>query len=134
MKRIIIAYDSRTGNVDRFIKKMKNKLKDRATAGFQWEFYKIEEGMVLEEDFHFITFTTNFGEVPLKTKIFVEKNYEKMQSVSSSGNMNWGTMYGRAANRIRKDYDIPILMKFELSGTSQDVEKIIGGLEEYYGD
>lgn len=134
MKRIVIAYDSRTGNVERFIKKMKKEVEDRNSDKFSWKFYKVEEDLILDEDFHFITFTTNFGEVPLKTKIFVGKNYEKMQSVSSSGNMNWGTMYGRAANRIKKDYDIPILMKFELSGTRNDVEKIIGGLEDHYGD
>ena len=134
MKEILIAYDSRTGNVDRFIKKMKKEVEDRNNDRFKWKFYKIEEDLTIDEDFHFITYTTNFGEVPIKTKIFVGKNYEKMQSVSSSGNMNWGTMYARAANRIRKDYDIPILMKFELSGTRDDVEKIIGGLERYYGD
>lgn len=134
MKRIVIAYDSRTGNVDRFIKKIKKELEDRKTSDFKWIFYKIEEDLILEEEFHFITYTTNFGEVPLKTKIFLGKNHENMQSVSSSGNMNWGPMYGKAANKISGEFGVPILVKFELSGTRENIEKIIGGLEGYYGD
>lgn len=134
MKRIVIAYDSRTGNVERFIKKLKSELADRNSSDFEWIFYKIEEDLILEENFHFITFTTNFGEVPLKTKIFLNNNSEKMQSVSSSGNMNWGPMYGKAANKISGEFGVPILVKFELSGTRDDIKKVIGGLENYYGD
>lgn len=134
MKGIVIAYDSRTGNVERFIKKVKKELEDKSSHDFKWIFYKIEEDLILEEDFHFITYTTNFGEVPLKTKIFLNNNSEKMQSVSSSGNMNWGPMYGKAANKISSDYSVPILIKFELSGTREDVKKIIEGFEGYYGD
>ena len=97
-------------------------------------FYKIEEDLEVEEEFHFITYTTNFGEVPLKTKIFLKQNADRMESVSSSGNMNWGPMYGKAANKISSQYGVPILVKFELSGNKDVVEKIIEGLESYYGD
>ena len=48
--------------------------------------------------------------------------------------MNWGPMYGKAANKLSSQYEVPILVKFELSGTRETVEKVIGGLERYYGD
>ena len=121
---MFVYYDSKTGNVQRFIDKIK---KERP----EWSFVKISSDMEISENGHLVTFTTNFGEIPDTTEKFLEnKNNRKyIKSVSSSGNMNWGTLFGKAADNIEEKYGIPVLMKFELSGTHVQVEYFINNVE-----
>ena len=115
-----IYYDSRTGNVQRFVDRLK---KERS----EWTYIKISEETEAINEGHLITFTTKFGEVPEKTEKFMAKgnNKDYIKSVSSSGNMNWGILFALAADKISEKYNIPILMKFELSGTHPQVEYLI---------
>lgn len=117
-----IYYDSRTGNVERFIQKLRLQR--------DWHFVKISQDLIPEDNGHLITYTTNFGEVPRSTFRFMESYGDRIKSVSSSGNMNWGQSFGLAADRISTQYQIPLLMKFELSGLPQDVESLINRIEE----
>ena len=117
-----IYYDSKTGNVERFI----NKLRPLKS----WVFIKVNDDVIAENKGHLVTFTTNFGEIPLNTQNFIEKNKDKLLSVSSSGNMNWGKLYALAADKISEKYNIPILLKFELSGLNSDIEQFINRVEE----
>ncbi|MDR2878495.1 MAG: class Ib ribonucleoside-diphosphate reductase assembly flavoprotein NrdI [Fusobacteriales bacterium] len=117
-----IYYDSKTGNVERFINKIRS-LKS-------WIFIKINEETVAENQGHLVTFTTNFGEVSKTTEKFLLKNNEKMLSVSSSGNMNWGKLYALAADKISEHYNIPVILKFELTGLNSEVETFIRKVEE----
>ena len=121
---MFVYYDSKTGNVQRFIDKIK---KERP----EWSFVKISSDMEISENGHLVTFTTNFGEIPDTTEKFLENenNRKYIKSVSSSGNMNWGTLFGKAADKIEETYGIPVLMKFELSGTHVQVEYFINSVE-----
>ena len=121
---MFVYYDSKTGNVQRFIDKIK---KERP----EWSFVKISSDMEISENGHLVTFTTNFGEIPDTTENFLgnENNRKYIKSVSSSGNMNWGTLFGKAADNIEEKYGIPVLMKFELSGTHVQVEYFINSIE-----
>lgn len=120
-----IYYDSKTGNVRRFSEKVK---KERP----EWVLVKVEEDTVVENEGHFITYTTSIGKIPQKTISFFknENNRKYIKSVSSSGNMNWGKFFAIAADKISRDYKIPVGIKFELSGTNIDVEKFIQCVEE----
>ena len=113
---MFVYYDSKTGNVQRFIDKIK---KERP----EWSFVKISGDMEISENGHLVTFTTNFGEIPDTTEKFLENenNRKCIKSISSSGNMNWGTLFGKAADKIEETYGIPVLMKFEQSGTHVQV-------------
>ena len=117
-----IYYDSKTGNVERFI----NKLRPLKS----WVFIKVNDDVIAENKGHLVTFTTNFGEIPLNTQNFIEKNKDKLLSVSSSGNMNWRKLYALAADKISEKYNIPVLLKFELSGLNSDIEQFINRVEE----
>lgn len=119
-----IYYDSKTGNVERFVQKMK-KLRP------EWNYVKIDPYLQIENEGHFLTFTTKIGQIPETTFNFLKngKNKEYLKSVSSSGNRNWGVHFAEAANKIEKEYNIPLLMKFELSGTNTEVENYINYLE-----
>ena len=123
-KLCLYIMNSKTGNVQRFIDKIK---KERP----EWSFVKISGDMEILENGHLVTFTTNFGEIPDTTEKFLknENNRKYIKSVSSSGNMNWGTLFGKAADNIEEKYGIPVLMKFELSGTHVQVEYFINSIE-----
>ena len=107
---MLIAYDSRTGNVRRFVKKL-------GLPAVQ-----IEENMELDQPFILVTYTTGFGQAPDKTLSFLRTNYARMKGVLASGNRNWGEGFARSADKISALYSVPVLGKFELSGTQRDIE------------
>ncbi|MDR6779529.1 protein involved in ribonucleotide reduction [Paenibacillus peoriae] len=109
---MLIVYDSLTGNVQRFVDKLHMKN------------IKIADGLVVDEPFVLITYTTGFGEVPKRIEEFVRNNEYFLKGVISSGNRNWGLKFGRAADIISHEYCIPLIHKFELSGNQLDIEII----------
>ncbi|MEK4678235.1 class Ib ribonucleoside-diphosphate reductase assembly flavoprotein NrdI [Bacillus sp. FSL K6-2944] len=109
MKGVLVCYDSQTGNVERFISKLGMKA------------IKIKENMRIEDDFIFVTYTTGFGEGPERTLRFLKSNYQKLLAVAASGNRNWGQNFAKSADIIARMYQVPVLYKFELSGTEKDV-------------
>jgi len=119
-----IYYDSKTGNVDRFVHKLE------AQTG--WFIQRISEDLSVSHPGHLITFTTGRGEVPTITDQFMKQNYELIKSVSASGNRNWGQNYGRAADKVAALYQLPVLFKFELSGSMRDVQQFINKINEYH--
>lgn len=117
---MLIAYDSKTGNVKRFVDKLENM-----------KCVRISTDVKLNEPFILITYTTGFGQVPQSTQEFLEEHSHLLQGVAASGNMNWGTRYGLAADHISRQYSVPVLMKFELSGTKRDVDKFIREVHDF---
>ena len=106
-----LYYDSKTGNVQRFI--------DKVAQITGWTVQRIEEGMTAEVPGHLVTFTTNFG---------------KIYSITSSGNRNWGRNYGVAADKLSEMYEIDLAFKFELSGTMEDINQFIDIIKNQYYD
>ncbi|GIO44042.1 class Ib ribonucleoside-diphosphate reductase assembly flavoprotein NrdI [Paenibacillus apis] len=109
---MLIAYDSKTGNVRRFI----NKLKLPAV--------QIEETMTIDEPYVLVTYTTGFGQIPAKVSAFLEKNHSSLKGIAASGNKNWGQLFAHSADLISERYNVPVIGKFELSGTFGDVQRI----------
>jgi len=107
---MVIVYDSLTGNVARFIKKLPRPA------------IEITTDLVMKEDFVLITFTTGLGKVPEKTAAFLAVNQRYLKGVASSGNKNFGAYYALAADELATRYGVPIVSKFELSGTPTDVD------------
>lgn len=107
---MLIAYYSLTGNVKRFIDK----------CGFIY--VDITENQTLDEPFILVTNTTGFGQVPESVADFLKRNSENLVGVAASGNRNWGANFTKAADLISERYGVPIVHKFELSGTENDVK------------
>lgn len=107
---MLIAYDSKTGNVKRFVTKL------------ELPCIQLKEDLMVNEKFILITYTIGFGEVPKNVMTFLEKNHQYLIGVASSGNRNWGNNFAVAADIIAAKYNVPIIHKFELSGTKKDVE------------
>ncbi|AOM79240.1 class Ib ribonucleoside-diphosphate reductase assembly flavoprotein NrdI [Pedobacter steynii] len=116
-----IYYDSKTGNVERFVNRLK--------LHRDWQIQKIDQVSLPLEEGHLITYTTGFGEVPASTLRFLEENSAAIKSVSSSGNKNWGPNYALAAKKISVLFKLPVLLQFELSGTGEDIRKFIENIE-----
>ncbi|MGE6627885.1 class Ib ribonucleoside-diphosphate reductase assembly flavoprotein NrdI [Bacillus pumilus] len=114
---MLITYDTLTGNVQRFVHKIKNNKYLNAK--------KITEDTMIAEPFIHITYTIGFGEVPKLTQTFIHNNKEMLRGICSSGNRNWGNNFGLAADKIADQYNVPILLKFELAGTDSDVAKFL---------
>ncbi len=107
---MLVIFDSLTGQTKKFAQKL----------GFECMHIKTYEGLPKDEIF-LITRSFNFGEIPKTTKDFLSQYAKDVVGVAVSGNRNWGTNYGRAGDLIEKQYDIPLILKFEASGFNQDV-------------
>ncbi|PRR87564.1 class Ib ribonucleoside-diphosphate reductase assembly flavoprotein NrdI [Bacillus atrophaeus] len=112
-----MTYESKTGNVRRFVKALRREL--------DVEVIEVTDDMVIKQEFIHITYTIGFGEVPERTLNFINKNQNKIRGVAVSGNKVWGDNYGLAGEKLSVWFHIPLLLKFELSGTKKDVQKII---------
>lgn len=120
---MVIYYDSKTGNVERFISKVSS-----ATG---WHCIKISDSITVNRHVHLVTYTTKIGGIPDSTRLFMERCGQYIISVSSSGNRNWGPNFGLAADKISTKYTIPILIKFELSGLDRDIDTFIQAVKDY---
>ncbi|MEC1289528.1 class Ib ribonucleoside-diphosphate reductase assembly flavoprotein NrdI [Bacillus mojavensis] len=114
---MIITYESKTGNVRRFVKALQQELDIEAI--------EITDDTIITQEFIHITYTIGFGEVPERTLNFINKNKNKIRGVAVSGNKVWGDNYGLAGDKLSAKFHTPLLLKFELSGTKQDLQKII---------
>ncbi|NDI35504.1 class Ib ribonucleoside-diphosphate reductase assembly flavoprotein NrdI [Chengkuizengella sediminis] len=105
-----IVYASKTGNVKRFIEKL------------NVESIHLHTKLMIDEAFILITYTTGFGQVPEEVEQFLQFNHHHMVGVVASGNRNWGSNFGKSADIISNQYGVPVLHKFELSGTTKDLK------------
>lgn len=115
---MLIVYDSMTGNCRRFVNKLPYKhchINDYDGAS----------------PFILVTYTINFGNTPKTTEEFMEKHHKNCLAVSSSGHVNWGAYFGKAADNLNEQYGIPILMKFQQAGRNYDVDNFIEKVETY---
>jgi len=105
----LIRYYSLTGNVRRFVNKLGLPCKEIGDDAIQ-------------QPYVLITCTVGFGEVPAPVTSFLRRNGKWVIGVAASGNRNWGRNFAKAADRIAHVYGVPVLHKFELSGSIQDVQ------------
>ena len=112
---MLVYYSSFSGNVRRFA--------DRLPAHF--EVYSIDEHPKAAGPFILLTYTFGFGIVPEPVEKWLKENGDLIRGVAASGNRNWGGFYGRAGDIIAAQYHVPLLLKFELSGTQSDTEELI---------
>lgn len=61
--------------------------------------------------------------MPAEVAAFLADYGKLLAAVAVSGNRNWGARYGAAGDIISRVYDVPLIHRFELSGTPDDVRK-----------
>ena len=115
---MLIAYASRTGNVQRFIGKL------------NFPSITINEDIIINEPYILVCYTDRKGQVPESVSEFLRRSSAFIKGVAASGNRNWGEYFARSADIISRQYQVPIVRKFELSGTKSDVEYFKKRVEE----
>lgn len=107
-----VIYYTLTGNIRRFINSCQlddaEELLDEAAD------------KIITTPFILVTSTIGFGEVPEVVKNFLAINYRNLVAVAASGNKNWGANFALAGEHISNQYNVPLIMKFELHGTEHD--------------
>ncbi|HBV03196.1 class Ib ribonucleoside-diphosphate reductase assembly flavoprotein NrdI [Mammaliicoccus lentus] len=106
-----IIYFSLTGNVRRFIQRA-----GLSNTMALTEANKTEE---INEPFIIVTGTIGFGQVPDPVQAFLDINHKNLKAVAGSGNRNWGNNFAKASEEIANNYNVPLLMKFELHGNQE---------------
>ncbi|MGI2303617.1 class Ib ribonucleoside-diphosphate reductase assembly flavoprotein NrdI [Staphylococcus cohnii] len=122
-----VVYFSFSGNVRRFIKKTELTNVMEITQNNCSE--RIEEPFVL------VTGTIGFGEVPQPVQAFLDVNDDLLKAVAASGNRNWGQNFAKAGRSISERYQVPLLLKFEVQGTADDINEFkdkVGNFNEDY--
>lgn len=71
--------------------------------------------------------------IPHQVRKFLHKKENRFpcSGVIAGGSINFGEDYGLAGNIISEKLHVPLLYKFELAGTSIDVEKVRVGLRRF---
>ena len=106
-----IYYYSMTGNCESFLKH---------TGQSQVE--NIENVKEVNEPFVIVTGTVKFGETPEPVLNFLRSHSNYLVGVASSGNRNWGERFAKAGHNISREFNVPLLLKFELRGQDKDVK------------
>lgn len=70
------------------------------------------------------------GYLPRQVKRFLSDsvNQTNLVGVIGAGNINFGEEYALAADLVSSKFQVPVLYRFELAGTSVDVDKVQKGL------
>ncbi|PPB50326.1 class Ib ribonucleoside-diphosphate reductase assembly flavoprotein NrdI [Arthrobacter pityocampae] len=78
--------------------------------------------------------TTGKGAVPRQVVKFLnnEQNRNLLRGVIGAGNTNFGETYCLAADIVAAKCNVPVLYRFEVMGTSEDVARVTQGLEEFW--
>jgi len=77
---------------------------------------------------------TGKGAVPRQVVKFLnnEQNRNLLRGVIGAGNTNFGETYCLAADIVATKCSVPVLYRFEVMGTSEDVDRVTTGLEEFW--
>jgi len=116
----LIVYASRTGNVRHIVSKLD-------TDGS----YSLEEMPVAERPFLLVTYTDMLGQVPQPVLMYMLKNHAYCVGVVASGNNNFGhANFAKSADILSIKFNIPIVRKLDLRGSSHDYLAI----QEFYNE
>ena len=128
---LVVYFSSISGNTHKFVEKLQAR-------NVRLPLRTKDETPVMHEPYVLCVPTygkpEGAGNVPPQVVKFLndEENRRQLRGVIGSGNTNFGSLFGIAADIVAKKCDVPLLFKFELMGTPSDVEKVNKGLEEFW--
>tara|TARA_B100001750_G_scaffold244684_1_gene262578 strand:+ start:503 stop:940 length:438 start_codon:yes stop_codon:yes gene_type:complete len=131
MEPLLVYYSSTSGNTDRFVRQL-GMDNIRIPVSLKASMEPINRPFILVCP----TYADNDGSkaVPKQVIHFLNnaENRNWMQGVIGSGNRNFGHLFARAANIISKKCGVPLLYKFELSGTPDDITNVREGVQKLW--
>ena len=128
---LVVYFSSVTRNTDRFMEKL-------AVRRLRLPLRTSEPTPELHEPFVLALPSygrpDGAGSVPPQVVKFLNTaaNRRFLRGVIGAGNTNFGSLFCVAAEKVAVKCQVPLLYKFELMGTEEDVEKVTQGLEEFW--
>ncbi len=129
----LVYYSSESGNTHRFVGKL----------GLPATRIPIspKEGTP-KVDIPFVIFVPTYadgegrGAVPKGIIRFLNdpENRKHVRGVIGGGNKNFGEHYCRGAKEVARKCQVPLLYRFELLGTDEDITAVKSGLERFWRD
>ncbi|MDO5663174.1 MAG: class Ib ribonucleoside-diphosphate reductase assembly flavoprotein NrdI [Brachybacterium sp.] len=127
----LVYFSSVSGNTHRFVEKL-------GLTAHRIPLYPKAEPLVMDEEYVLIVPTygggNGRGAVPKQVIRFLndERNRGLIRGVISGGNTNFADAYGLAGEIVSAKCQVPHMYRFELLGTSRDVQRVTEGLEEFW--
>ncbi|WP_442638122.1 ribonucleotide reductase stimulatory protein [Rossellomorea marisflavi] len=118
---ILIAYDSRTGNVEWLARQL----------GYPMKPVQEFNGEEVQEHIFLMTHTFGKGSITKATETFLNRYAGNTIGVCVSGDRRWGNLFGLAGDKIRLAYDIPLVRKIDVRGYPSDIEAVTGWLQQW---
>lgn len=128
---MLVFFSSVTENTARFVEKLD-------VPALRIPLMTADAGLVrIEEDFVLVTPTYGAGSkgfVPKQVIAFLnqEENRVRCRGVIGSGNINFHEDYCKAAYIVAEKLQVPVLYRFELAGTDEDVQKTQEGMNIFW--
>ncbi|MFI7481432.1 class Ib ribonucleoside-diphosphate reductase assembly flavoprotein NrdI [Kocuria sp. M1R5S2] len=128
---MVVYFSSVSNNTHRFVEKL-------GVRALRLPLHTGEEPPTMTEPFVLVAPTygrpDGAGAVPPQVVRFLnrETNRALLRGVIGAGNTNFGSSFCLAADKIAAKCDVPVLYKFELMGTPEDVRKVTQGLEQFW--
>ena len=131
MLPLTVYYSSPSGNPDRFVNKI-------GLPNIRIPMSMKDECPIIDQPYVLISpcYGNDDGSnaVPKQVIRFLNNssNREMLRGVIGAGNRNFGDRFAYAADVISKKCNVPLLYKFELSGTPTDVIKVKQGMKKLW--
>lgn len=127
----LVFFSSVSGNTERFVNKL------------DWEAARIplrakDPGLTLKDPYVLVLPTygggSGPGAVPKQVIRFLndERNRAQIRGVVAAGNTNFGEAYCLAGDIVSRKCKVPVLYRFEILGTADDVIAVNEGLEKFW--
>lgn len=127
----LVYYSSRSENSHRFIKKL-------GSSAVRLPFDAQQAPPSVDRPFVLLTPTygggagTNAVPKPVIRFLNCPRNRSLIRGVIASGNTNFGEAYGLAGRIVAAKCGVPLLYRFELLGTEEDVTNVKQGLKRLW--
>ncbi|KAA1190715.1 class Ib ribonucleoside-diphosphate reductase assembly flavoprotein NrdI [Photorhabdus heterorhabditis] len=127
----LIYFSSSSGNSHRFVQKLKMPALR----------IPVDKSVIpLNVTFPYILLIPSYGgggakgAVPPQVIRFlnIAENRTLIRGVIAAGNTNFGEAYGIAGRIISEKCQIPLLYRFELMGTEEDVQRVRKGIQRFW--
>ena len=127
----LVYFSSVSGNTKRFIEKL-------GRPAVQIPLLAREESLRVDEPYVLVVPTYGGGDgkgaVPKQVIRFLNDPHNRalLRGVISAGNTNFGSAYGLAGDIIAGKTGVPVLYRFEVFGTPDDVRAVDDGLDAFW--
>lgn len=127
----LVYFSSVSGNTHRFVEKL-------GRPALRIPLYARDEPLVATQPF--VLLLPTYGGGPVKRAVpkqvihFLndERNRKLIRGVMATGNTNFGEAYGIAGDIVAQKCKVPMLYRFELFGTPDDVATVQEGLDTFW--